>query len=393
VRTRKLRTTVVSLLAVIALIASACGDADEADPVATDDDTEDTDTDTEEPADDTEVTLTLANFNQEHFAETIAINRWLDAIEERSDGRITFERFHGETLCEGAEIVDCVLDGRADVGFTIPGYTPDRFPIAEIMGLPFQTVNGEAAMEAWSRLEAEVPEVAAEAQDLGLKTIGYTMADRAIIGSQEPMTSIDDLSGQSIRTVGPGSELAVEAVGGNPVSMPASDMYEGMQRGVIDVWLNNIVGLIAINMYEVSEYVYDPGFGLYTLVSVWMSQDVFDDLPEDLQQIIDDVTDEWVGVGGTAYEGYAEGYNDLCQEFLDDHADQLTAWEQWPQEEVDRWEEALGDAAVDFWIESAQERGVENPEEVLETWRELLAEAEDASSFVSPIEDCMDQVG
>lgn len=386
---------VVSSLALFALIASACGDADDTDPAASDDGgTEDTDDSEgeEQPADPgAEFTLTLANFNQESYAETRSIEKWLDAIEERSDGRISFERFHGETLCEGPEIVECTIDGRADVGFTIPGYTPDRFPIAEIMGLPFQTVNGEAAMQAYDRLEEEVPAVAAEAENLGLKSIGYTMADRAIIGGTEPLESIDDLDGKSIRSVGPGAELAIQAVGGNPVSMPASDLYEGMQRGVLDVWLNNIVGLIAINMFEVSDYIYDPGFGLYTIVAAHMSQESYDELPEDLQQVIDEVTEEWIA--STAYEGYAEGYDELCSDFLENNADQLEVWERWPDEEIQRWEEALGDGAVDHWIETARGQGVENPEEVLEKYQEFLAEAEEESTYESPIEDCMAEVG
>lgn len=385
---------VVSSLALFALIASACGDAEDSDPVASGDETEDTDDSEgeEQPADpDAEFTLTLANFNQETYAETRSIEKWLDAIEERSDGRISFERFHGETLCEGPEIVECTIDGRADVGFTIPGYTPDRFPIAEIMGLPFQTVNGEAAMQAYDRLEEEVPEVAAEAENLGLKSIGYTMADRAIIGGTEPLESIDDLEGKSIRSVGPGAELAIQAVGGNPVSMPASDLYEGMQRGVLDVWLNNIVGLIAINMFEVSDYIYDPGFGLYTIVAVHMSQESYDELPEDLQQVVDDVTEEWIA--GTAYEGYAEGYDELCSDFLENNADQLEVWERWPDEEIQRWEDELGDDAIDHWIETARGQGVENPEEVLEKYQQYLAEAEEESTYESPIEDCMAEVG
>lgn len=389
-RTKRRGSLAVSVVAALALTVAACGGGGggtatpeapqpsaPAAPVA--------------PAEQApEFTLTVVNFNGPTFGETSALEWLLAEIETRSEGRVAFERYHGGSLCEGPEIVDCLMDGRADIGMSIPGYTPSYFPIAEIQTLPFQSVNGEASTQAYQRLINEFPAVKAETDNLGLKVLGYTLADRALIGSRTPIASIDDLRGKRMRSVGLGSVAAIEAIGGSPVSMPANDIYEAMQRGVIDIWTNNIVGLLSIRFYEVSDYVYDPGFGLYIAGgATWMNQAVFDSLPADIQAIIDEATADWLAFG--AYQSYSENYIATCDAFLEDDARQLVVWEKWPETEAARWRVALGDTAVDIWVASAGERGVENPREVFDTYVRYLREAEANSTFVSAVEDCMER--
>lgn len=387
-RSRRHGTLSASIVAVAALTLTACGGGDGGGSTAPA---------APQPAapgapatQAPEFTLTVVNFNGPTFGETSALEWLLSEIETRSGGRVAFERFHGGSLCEGPEIVDCVMDGRADIGMSIPGYTPSNFPIAEIQTLPFLSVNGEASTQAYQRLIEEFPAVKAETDRLGLKVLGYTLADRALIGSATPIESIDDLVGKRMRSVGLGSVTAQEAVGGNPVSIPANDIYEAMQRGVIDIWTNNIVGLLSINFYEVSDYVYDPGFGLYIAGgATWMNQSVFDSLPADIQTIIDEATADWLAFG--AYQSYSENYFATCAAFFEDDARQLVVWEKWPETEVARWRDALGDTAVETWVASAAERGVENPREVYETYVRYLREAETNSTFVSAVEDCMER--
>jgi len=390
-RTGRRQSLVVSAVAALALTIAACGGGGDSSAGGSPQPAAPAPAAPGAPADQApEFTLTVVNFNGPTFGETSALEWLLDEIESRSEGRVAFERFHGGSLCEGPEIVDCLMDGRADIGMTIPGYTPIYFPIAEIQTLPFLSVNGEASTQAYQRLIEEFPTVKAETDRLGLKVLGYTLADRALLGSRTPIESLDDLRGKRMRSVGLGSVAAINAVGASPVSMPANDIYEGMQRGVIDVWTNNIVGLLSINFYEVSDYVYDPGFGLYIAGgATWMNQSVFDSLPADIQLIIDEATADWLAFG--AYQGYSENYIATCNAFLEDKARQLVVWEKWPETEVARWRDALGDTAVETWVTSAGERGVENPREVYETYVRFLREAEANSTFVSAVEDCMER--
>ena len=75
---------------------------------------------------------------------------WADGIEEASEGRIAIQRYPAMQL-GGAppQLIDQVVDGTVDIVWTLPGYTPNRFPRTEVFELPFMMAEGNA--EATSR--------------------------------------------------------------------------------------------------------------------------------------------------------------------------------------------------------------------------------------------------
>ena len=74
------------------------------------------------------ITLNLATMVQETTPHFPVISWFFDELEARSDGRIIVERTAPESVCKAPEIAECVRDGRADIGVTIPDYTPQLFP-------------------------------------------------------------------------------------------------------------------------------------------------------------------------------------------------------------------------------------------------------------------------
>jgi hypothetical protein len=50
-------------------------------------------------------------------------------VEEKSKGRLKITIYPGSTLGKAVDHFDMVKDGVADLGFTTPGYTPERFPL------------------------------------------------------------------------------------------------------------------------------------------------------------------------------------------------------------------------------------------------------------------------
>ena len=78
------------------------------------------------------------------------LDPWADRIEEASNGRIEIQRFPAMQL-GGAppQLIDQAIDGTVDIVWTLPGYTPGRFPRTEVFELPFMMTGGNA--EATSR--------------------------------------------------------------------------------------------------------------------------------------------------------------------------------------------------------------------------------------------------
>ena len=334
-----------------------------------------------------EIKLRMTTHGTTNSPEALATEWWMQEIEERSGGRVQIERFYLASLCPQAETTQCVRDGRADIGITSPSATPADFPITEIMNLPFLSTNPEAVMNAYMQLVAEVPEVGEEAGKIGLRAMYYVPAPRVVIGAKQPLASLEDLRGLRVRTIGAGSQLAIDAVGANPVSVVAGEMYEGMVRGVLDVFVNNLAGAADFKLYETAPYWYDPGMGIYVTNGVWIAERTLDALPEDVRQIVDDVTAECLA--GACMAAYGTVMKEKCDTVVD--AGTVEVFERWPAEVVEEWKAALGDAAVEAWKARATDAGVADAAGVYARYVSLLEAAESASTFVSAEDACMER--
>jgi len=82
---------------------------------------------------------------------------WADGIEEASGGRIEIQRFPSMQLGgTPPELYQQAADGTADIIWTLPGYTPGRFPQTEVFELPFMLTTPKATSRAYWRFAEEM---------------------------------------------------------------------------------------------------------------------------------------------------------------------------------------------------------------------------------------------
>ena len=97
-----------------------------------------------------EVTLKVHHFLPAgSYANTQFIQPWCDRIAKESNNRIKCQIYPSMQLGgTPPQLFDQVKDGVADVVWTLPGYTPGRFPLSEVFELPFMMVDAEATSKA-----------------------------------------------------------------------------------------------------------------------------------------------------------------------------------------------------------------------------------------------------
>src|SRR5690606_5018192 len=108
----------------------------------------------------------------------------------------------------------------------------------------------------------------------------------------DPVRRPEDLQGLNIRVPSRNAGLVVEAWGGNPVSMPAPDIYNTMQTGVIDGAIIDATALPGFRLDEVTTYI---STGMDTTISSFflvMNRGSFDSLSEEYQQVLLEAGDE-----------------------------------------------------------------------------------------------------
>lgn len=328
-------------------------------------------------------TLVVSSILLENTPNTAVQDWFLEELVKRSGGRIELEQFRAGALCSGQETTTCVMDGRADIGVTVPAYTPQQFVLAELGALPFLSSDNAAQMRAFYELYNHNDDFRSETEKLGLKFVSYYSAGLSILGSKRPIADVDALKGMRVRAVGDGVVSSIRAVGAQPMAITASEMYEAAERGIIDVVFNNMDAPTAYNLDEVLAHWTDAGYGHYTLIGIWLSQDAYDRLPQDLQTVVDEVIHDLnTGAGADAFAATARTQCD--QMISGGHVKSFTVWDDAAKE---TWKQLTGEGPKQRFVEKAKAARYSSPEQVLSQYESLLAQ-HSTPDAVTPITEC-----
>ena len=83
----------------------------------------------------------------------------------------------------------------------------------------------------------------------------YTATPFFIISSKKQVKSLEDLQGMKVRIVGGPGTAHFKALGGVPTPMPMPDVYQALDKGVIDGAGAPWEAVHAFRLYEVGKYV------------------------------------------------------------------------------------------------------------------------------------------
>ena len=300
-----------------------------------------------------EVTLRLHQMlPQQASVPRNILEPWMKKVEAESGGRITIQHFPSMQLGgKPPELVDQAIDGVADIIWTLPGYTPGRFPRTEVFELPFIMTNAEAVSKAYWEL-AEETMMDADFKDF--KVLGLWVHGPGLIHSKDPISSLDDLNGVKLRSPTRVTNHMFKELGATPVGMPVPAVPEALSKGVIDA---TVIPWEVTGPLRVSELVNNhTDFGdetLYTATFIFaMNKARYESLPDDLKAVID-------ANSGLAFSGSAGK-----QMQLDDAAPRDEAIANGAniislsEDEVSAWKDAAA-PIVESWIAEMDENGLD----------------------------------
>ncbi len=223
---------------------------------------------------------------------------WAQELEERSDGQIKITFFPGGTLTKAAQTYEAVVSGVADIGMSVFAYSKGRFPLLEGLDLPVGYPDGTTATRIANEMVKKYkPEELSDVHVLYLHAHGP-----GILASKKSVTGPSDIASMKIRATGLSASI-VSALGGTPLSMSQGDTYEALQKGVVDATLCPIETLKGWKQGEVIDYVIDTkSIGYTTTMFVIMNKAKWNSLPDNLQTIMSEVSDEWILKQGEAWD-------------------------------------------------------------------------------------------
>lgn len=198
--------------------------------------------------------LTYAENQPEDYATTLGAYEFARLVEAETDGRIVIRVVSDGELGDEKEIWKQLKLGGIDFARMSLSPLVDDLPKLNVLFLPY-LYRDDTHM--WAVLDGEMgEEFLAEFEGSGGKALSwYDGGARNFYTVHGPVRSPEDLEGLRIRIQS--SEMMedlVEALGAVPVSMAFSEVYAGLQTGVIDGAENNWSSFESSGHYRVAGY-------------------------------------------------------------------------------------------------------------------------------------------
>ncbi|MCT2582138.1 C4-dicarboxylate TRAP transporter substrate-binding protein [Actinophytocola gossypii] len=308
-----------------------------------------------------------------------AVQRWAEEVEQRTDGGVTVRFHYSESLVDADEAVRASQDGRADLAQVGSIYAASDLSMFTVIELPFETNNPEVQMTAIMRLYEENQTYREDFERQGVRFLFPIPLGNAVLGTNRPVESVDDLRGRSIRSGGLMSEVML-AVGANPVAMTANDIYESLERGVVDGYTAlAVANLSTFGLAKTTRYLTDPGVGAYSSSIVVVNEEVYQSMPDRYQQALQAASDNSIANGLEEMDAAA---GTACAELKAAG----TEFGAFPEDQVADWKERADIA--ESWVARYEQKGYD-ARSVLEDYRRIIDEETPRSDYRAPLAACM----
>ena len=294
------------------------------------------------------------------------IDQWfVDEVKKATDGEIEIQIFWSNALGAAKENLTLLGTGAIDAAGMSAGYFPAQLPFfAAPNSLPMAMDNicqSSALMKAFME---KIPAFQEEAERNKVVPIFFHLLNPYLLVTRDPVNKLDDLKGKKIRTWGEDMPRLVKAAGGTPVTIFLPELYENLQRGVIDGCPFSVDFIQTYKIYEVAKYVTEVVMWEGPAWGVWFSQKSWDKLSKKHQQIIMDVAERArkLELTKTAEAEIA------ARKFLEDKGVKFSPF---PPAELAKWQKANPDFYSD-WIKKMEKQGKgAEAKQTVELWKDL----------------------
>lgn len=314
------------------------------------------------------IELTFAHFNPPTaWAQVAWSNPWCEKVEKVTNGRVKVTIYPAGSLLTEREIYDGIVKGIADMGWSPLPFVKGRFPLSEVISLPFLAlpkgkVNGETyssgkvnALIIWTLYE-KFPEMQAEWN--GVKLL-YVWGDSTSFPStvkNKPVRNQENLKGLKLRALAGSEADVLKALGASPITMPIADVYESAGKGIVDGMATKWAQLASQKFWEVFRYCTPSASLVCSGNSVPMNLNKWNSLPADIQKAIWSIS----GLDGALFAGdtaWGFGEKDAVLDGMKKAGQEMEIVNLDPGE-YEKWKAIAGKPLLDKWVADMAAKGL-----------------------------------
>lgn len=317
------------------------------------------------------VELTVASWaGPSHPTIRVGYSTYFPSVEKATGDAVTFKLISGGALMSGKETLTGLGDGIADASVLALTYNPAQLPasqlVAELAMLSGESLAVAAAVTEFTLLEC-APCLKEFSQQNIVYTGSYATAPYALI-SKDKIETRADLKGKRVRTPGGAWDRWVNESGGTVVHTSSSEMYEAIDKGIIDVAMQPGAALKSFSLWDVADNITLADLGVYNSGPfLAFNKDVWAELStENKRAMLDQLP--------AALLATTEAYLTMNEEALSEAADHGVTVTDKP-EALQGWVAEFNDQDLGAVIEKAESvYGIEGAEALVKAYSQTLEE-------------------
>jgi TRAP-type C4-dicarboxylate transport system substrate-binding protein len=208
-------------------------------------------------------------------------------IKERTEGRVQIKYYGGGVMGNAQKVLSRIRIGSLQGGAFTPSELASQYKDLNLYGLPMVFDSEEEAAYARGHLDAKLK---AGLEDAGWVNFGFAGGGFAILMSNTPISTLDDLKGKKV-WVPEGDNISrhsMEAMSLSPVSLPLTDVLTGLQTGLIDIVAMSPIGALVLQWHTKVKYITELPL-VYTMGFMAVDKRAFNKISEADQAIVREV--------------------------------------------------------------------------------------------------------
>ena len=243
------------------------------------------------------------------------VHHFMELGQKYSNGRLEFTYYPAQQLGKLKDLPKLCQQGMTDIAYIGLSFFPGQFGLNLVINLPYYT-TAEEGSKIYMKLIKTSPELQQEWSKNKVYPITLGVTNQYDVGSVKgPLNKPEDLKGLRCRVAGGLFEATAKRYGIIPVTMSSNEVYEGLQRGIVDGTILSLPSIKGYNLQELEKY-HTLGMRMGGFCGVYaVNEKTLKKLPPDLQEALKKAGAEstiyfakvWDGMVQQLYQAFEKG--------------------------------------------------------------------------------------
>jgi TRAP-type C4-dicarboxylate transport system substrate-binding protein len=304
--------------------------------------------DTKNGANNEKITLKVADsFPTSHVLSKEGAVYWMNRVTELTNGQVEFEHFPAEQLGKAASLLDLVKNKTTDIAYVGTAYVADKMPLSGVGELPSAFGSSYEGSKAFWEIANGILLDEEYLKNRVRPVWAVTLTPYQITNIDKKILEIGDFKGEKIRTAGGTQDLTMNQMGATPVSMPAPEIYNAMDRKTLDGTISPLNSYKPYQMEQKIKYsTTNANLGSFVVTYV-VNEEIYANLPKNVQEAMKQAGDETVEYLSKFLDDETEKliaeFESIGVDMYELNDDQLAAWSKQLEPVWEQWAKGLED--------------------------------------------------